>query len=398
MERANERVAKGLAGVVVDDTAISEIDGQAGALRYRGYAIEQLSTLPFETVVMMLLSGDLPKPADAAAFARRLREHTRLPPAIAEAVLAIAAVAKHPMLALQASAPLLVGGTRVGLAVPGVASSTRLADDTSTSDDGFVLAARLPAALALILRGRAAWPDVTDALHLQTTTAEPYGSLILRLLTGQTPSPEAAHAFEQTQILQMEHGFNAGTFTARVVASTLAPVQSAVSAAIGALYGPLHGGADQAAIEMARAIGDAASVPAALQAMTARGEKVMGMGHREYRVIDPRSRVIEAIAERIARPGAGAEELAILKAIARGTAGATALETAGQPARTLHPNLEFYKGVVFLALGLAPASFTCCFAIARVWGYVAHFVECQIHNRILRPAAAYVGPAARAVE
>ena len=389
MERPNERVAKGLAGVVVDDTAISEIDGQAGALRYRGYAIEQLATLPFETVVMMLLNGDLPEPADATAFAGQLRANTCLPPAIAEAVLAIAAVATHPMLALQASAPLLLGDTGAAATSPGVPRSAQQADDAKANHLGFVLAARLPAALALILRGRAAWPDVTDAPDRRTATEEPYGALVLRLLTGQAPSPEAARAFEQTQILQMEHGFNAGTFTARVVASTLAPVQSAVSAAIGALYGPLHGGADQAAIEMARAIGDPAAVPAALQAMSVRGEKVMGMGHREYRVIDPRSRVIEGIAERIARPGAGAEELAILKAVAEATA--------GQSGRTLHPNIEFYKGVVFLALGLAPNSFTCCFAIARVWGYIAHYAECQLHNRILRPAAAYVGPAARAV-
>ncbi len=388
MQRPNERVAKGLAGVIVDDTAISEIDGQAGTLRYRGYAIEQLTALPFEDVAMMLLTGDLPSAADGAAFAARLREQTCLPSAIAEAVLTIAAVASHPMLALQAAAPILIGGGRADAATSRV------------TDDGFVLAARLPAALALILRGRAALADVTEAARPPTGSREAYGSLILRLLTGRVPSPDAARAFEQTQILQMEHGFNAGTFTARVVASTLAPVPSAVSAAIGALFGPLHGGADQAAIEMARAIGDPASVPAALQSMNARGEKLMGMGHREYRVIDPRARVIEAIAERIAEPGTGAEELAILKAIAKAT-GSPAAEnqaTAGQSGRTLHPNIEFYKGVVLLALGLAPSSFTCCFAIARVWGYIAHFAECQIHNRILRPAAAYVGPAARTVE
>ena len=378
-ERPLERVAKGLAGVIVDDTAISEIDGQAGALRYRGYAIEELVLLPFESVALMLLSGELPGASEAAAFARRLREQSALPPALAEAVLAVAAVATHPMLALQSAAPLLVDATAP---VQRPAASV-------TESDGFVLAARLPAALALILRGRAAWRDATELQPTQIETAEPYGAVTLRLITGQTPSGDAARAFEQTQILQMEHGFNAGTFTARVVASTLAPVQSAVSAAIGALFGPLHGGADQAAIEMARAIGAPSAVEAALKSMSMRGEKVMGMGHREYRVTDPRSRVIEAIAERVVQADAGLAELTILKEVAR--------QSASQTGRHLHPNIEFYKGVVLLALGLAPSSFTCCFAIARVWGYIAHFAECQVHNRILRPAAAYIGPEARAV-
>lgn len=366
-----ERVAKGLAGVVVDDTRISDIDGQAGQLRYRGYPIEELVALPFEHVLHLLLQGELPDHATGHAFARQLRAASELPKGLARAVLVIAEQATHPMLALQAATPLLArdGNSPEGSGLP----------------DGFVLTARLPAALALVLRGEAALAEATRAAAGRD---ESHGASVLRLLTGNAPSTEAARAFEQTQVLQMDHGFNAGTFTARVVASTLAPVQSAVSAAIGALFGPLHGGADQAAIEMARAIADPSAVEEALVAMQRRGEKVMGMGHREYRVMDPRARIIEGIAERIARPGAGAEELAVLRRVA------AAVEA---QSRGLHPNIEFYKGVVFLALGLAPEAFTTCFAVARVWGYVAHVAESRIGNRILRPAAHYVGAPVRHV-
>ena len=363
-----ERVAKGLAGVIIDDTRISDIDGQAGQLRYRGYPIEELVQLPFEQVVALLLTGELPDAAPSAAMATRLADGMRLPERLANLVLAIAASAAHPMLALQAAAPLL-------------------GDDAADASGpaGFTLAARLPAALALVLRGAAALPEVRDGLPEVTGAAAgslTYGARVLRLLAGAEPTAAAARAFEQTQVLQMDHGFNAGTFTARVVASTLAPVQSAVSAAIGALFGPLHGGADQAAIEMARAIADPSAVARALGDMRARGEKVMGMGHREYRVMDPRAVLIEGIAGTVARRGAGSEELAVLKAVARHVE---------SESRGLHPNIEFYKGVVFLALGIPPAAFTSCFAIARVWGYVAHFAECREHNRILRPAAQYVG-------
>ena len=365
-----ERVAKGLAGVVIDDTRISDIDGQAGQLRYRGYPIEELVHLPFPAVLALLLEGELPEAKRTADMAARLRAGMQLPEALARTVLAIAAAAPHPMLALQAAAPLLAGST---------------ADDDGLP--GFALAARLPAALALVLRGEAALADTcADApARLGELT---YGAHVLRLLTGHLPDATGARAFEQTQVLQMDHGFNAGTFTARVVASTLAPVQSAVSAAIGALFGPLHGGADQAAIEMARAIATPSAVGAAMADMRRKGEKVMGMGHREYRVMDPRAAIIEQLARVLARPGAGADEFAVLQEVAR---------QVEAESRGLHPNIEFYKGVVFLALGIPPVAFTTCFAIARVWGYVAHFSECREHNRILRPAAQYVGAPLRHV-
>jgi citrate synthase len=365
-----ERVARGLAGVVIDDTRISDIDGQAGQLRYRGYPIEELVQLPFATVLALLLAGELPDARGTADMAERLRAGMQLPADLARTVLAIAGAAAHPMLALQSATPLLAG--------------------SAAQDDGwpgFTLAARLPAALALVLRGEAALGDVGGGAD-GPLGALPYGAHVLRLLTGKVPAAEAARAFEQTQVLQMDHGFNAGTFTARVVASTLAPVQSAVSAAIGALYGPLHGGADQAAIEMARAIATPSAVGDAMATMRRRGDKVMGMGHREYRVMDPRAAIIEGLAQALARPGAGAEEFAVLQAVARHVE---------SESRGLHPNIEFYKGVVFLALGIPPTAFTTCFAIARVWGYLAHFAECREHNRILRPAAEYVGAPLRHV-
>lgn len=371
-----ERVAKGLAGVVVDDTRITDIDGEAGALRYRGYPIEELAEQSLPDVIALILDGEWPSAARTATLRAALQRASALPTDLATTLLHMRDHAAHPMLLLQSAVPLLTSHRDAG---PGATSWPE-------STTGFTLAARLPAVLALALRGEAALADVTNPTPF---ASHDYGAALLRLLTGTERGPAIARAFETTQILQIDHGFNAGTFAARVIASTLAPIESAVSGAIGALYGALHGGADQAAIDMARRIGSPEAVPEALLAMRRDGEKVMGMGHREYRVIDPRAKVIVDLAARVARQDAGATEFAILRAVAEHTA-------MTQPG--LHPNVEFYKGVVFLAAGLPTHAFTGCFALARVWGYLAHFAECREHNRILRPAAAYCGAPARTLQ
>ena len=371
-------VARGLAGIEVDNTAISEVDGVAGQLRYRGYPVEELVDLSFPSVAYLVLHGELPTTTQARQFAELLRESSRISTALSTMLLALGAHAKHPMLALQSALPLL-----------GAALTTEL--DNATNEDpmhrGVRIAALLPTVLSIIgagAREENTPPHVPDV--------EDYGARVLTQITGRRPSADAARAFEQIQILQLDHGFNAGTFTARVVASTLAPVESCISAALGALYGKLHGGADQAAIEMARHIGSAELARSEITAMNERGEKVMGMGHREYRVIDPRSLITEGIAERIATPGAGVEELAVLRAVAIACAGAL-----GGRSKPIHPNLEFYKGVVYLAVGLQPTQFTAAFALARVFGYVAHIVKSRVDNRIVRPAAHYVGEPLRHV-
>ena len=362
-------IVKGLAGIEVDETSVSDIDGAAGQLRYRGYPLEALIDLPFADVAALVLYGELPNASASQTFANALRD-SHIDAQLADALLAIGARASHPMVALQTATPLLLDAP-----APGAEAGAALIAD------GVRLAARLPNALAILragARGEHAPPAVPAIAD--------YGTRVLTQLTGRTPTADAARAFEQMQILQLDHGFNAGTFTARVVASTLAPVAACVAAAFGALSGRLHGGADQAAIEMARRILTPERAAAEVAALTARGDKIMGMGHREYRVIDPRAIVTQAVAERLTQPGRGREEFEVLKAIA-----AVCASALGGRSKPVLPNLEFYKGVVYLAVGLTPDQFTTAFALARVFGYVAHIAESRIDNRIMRPAARYVG-------
>jgi citrate synthase len=207
-----------------------------------------------------------------------------------------------------------------------------------------------------------------------------------RRKSGQ-PSEDQIAAFECMQILQLEHGFNASTFTARVVTSTLAPPASALSAAMGALYGKLHGGADQAAIEMAYEIGAPEQAAQFVADALASKRVVMGMGHREYRAVDPRARIIRAMAAKVAVDAEPRRLLAILSAVDEAF-----IEQTGARKRALRANLEFYKGVVCLALGVPKEFFTATFAAARVFGWLAHIVEQRQDNRLIRPAAQYVGP------
>jgi citrate synthase len=350
------QIHKGLDGVVVDTTAISLVDGARGQLSYRGHDIGTLVERPFAEVAALVATGR----ADAA-FARQLTEHSRLSPREEALVLALPE-GTHPMHVLQGVTPLL--------------DRTDAFTGMGEAAQGFAAAAKLPALIATHFR-RASVREVR--------ADDPITQFL-----GQIAAPDredARRAFEAAQILQIEHGFNAGTFTARVVASTLAPVENALSAAFGALHGVLHGGADQAALETADRVGAPERAAAFVDACLASGEKVMGMGHREYRVVDPRAVHLKRLAGRLV---AGTEHeltFATLVAIeARFT------ERMAERGKDLYANVEFYKGLVFRVLGLPPRFFTALFGMARVFGYLAHFVESREDNRLVRPQAHYVGP------
>ncbi|HKE93788.1 MAG TPA: citrate/2-methylcitrate synthase [Povalibacter sp.] len=370
------QVHKGLEGVVVDTTSTSLVDGEAGALYYRGYPIETLVHYRFAEVMHLLVFGELPDSRRLAEVEEYLWQAGRLPTEVAAALRGLARNGSHPMATLQGIAPLLALD-------PPVQSLGRTAEE----EEGLIVAARIPAAIALIhaaLEDHAepAWP-----------TSRRYGERYLQLLTGQTPSTAAVDAFEVMQILQLDHGFNASTFTARVVTSTLAPPASALSAAMGALYGPLHGAADQGALEMAVEVGQPQHASAFVAQCLATGRKVLGMGHREYRVVDPRARILKAMAEKMAVEFSHRHLLGTLIAVE-----AAFVEQTAAKRRPLRANMEFYKGVLCLALGIAKEYFTATFAAARAFGWVAHIVEQRQDNRIIRPAALYVGPPPREPE
>lgn len=368
---------RGLAGVEVDASAISEVDGARGALRYRGYAIEDLAArADFVEVVGLVLDGELPRGADRAALEDALRERA-LPPG---ALAALGALPRdtHPMTALQVALPLLDG--------PEDKARPRLRSRAEQRARLLALGARLPALVATwdrLRRGLAPLdPDPALALHDD----------FLRMVRGARPDPEEVRVLDVTQALQLEHGFNASTFAGRVVASTLAPLSEVLSACVAALHGPLHGGADEAAWRLALELGDAAAAPAWVEARLAAGEKIMGLGHREYRVVDPRARVLRPLAVGLARRAGLEGPVGALVAVDEHAARWFAAR-----GKQVHANVEFYKGAVFAALGLAPDLFTALFAMARVWGWGAHALEVWDDHALVRPRARYVGPPARAL-
>ena len=271
----------------------------------------------------------------------------------------------HPMQVVQGIAPVLVPSTDLGF---------------GEANAGLNLAAKLPAVMATHMRGEAV---VLDA---DKSYAERFVEVV-------SPGANQAQidAFNCAQILQLEHSFNAGTFAARVVASTLAPIQNAIAAGFGALSGELHGGADQAALDMVDALASAEAAVQHVDDALAAGVKIPGMGHREYRARDPRAVFLAEWAARLvqAAPVESAlhNQYAILNAIDE-TFGER-MQALGKP---LYPNVEFYKGLVYRAIGLPNEYFTAGFCMARVFGYIAHFQESRADNRIFRPAARYVGP------
>jgi citrate synthase len=366
-------IRKGLEGVVADTTATSLVDGAAGRMYYRGYPIESLVRHRFAAVMHLLVFGELPDERRLAEVEDYLWHAGHLPPEVAHSLRELARHGAHPMLTLQAICPLL------NLEPPAV----RLGR-TSDEEEGLVIAARLPAAIALV---NAAIEDRTEHAYPESRR---YGERYLQLLHGRKPTIVEVEAFEILQVLQLDHGFNASTFTARVVTSTLAPPASALSAAMGALYGPLHGAADQGALEMALEVGKPERAATFVAECLASGRRVLGMGHREYRVVDPRARIVKTIAERVAVTPDLRNLLATLLAVE-----AAFVDQTSAKKRTLRANMEFYKGVLCLALGIDKEFFTATFAASRMFGWVAHIVEQRKDNRLIRPSAHYIGPAPR---
>jgi citrate synthase len=268
----------------------------------------------------------------------------------------------HPMHLLQGLTPLLDKDS--SFAARGDAAQ------------GFAVAAKLPTLLATFHLGA---PAPSSA------TIDPARRFLEQI--GAPLTDIAVEAYNTTQILQIEHSFNASTFVARACASTLAPVENALSAAFGTLHGELHGGADQAALETADTVGCPERAKDFVDDCLRTGTKVMGMGHREYKVLDPRARHLKTLAADLTRGTPHENTYATLVAIEdRFT------ERMAEKGKPLYANLEFYKGVIYRALGLPDRMFTANFAMARVFGYLAHFSESRVSNRLVRPAACYTGP------
>jgi citrate synthase len=367
--------SKGLEGVIAGETAISLVEGQTGRLSYRGYLIEDLVTQPYLAVMWLVLFGQWPTAEEQQALDDYLRRHARLTDREQQLLRSINP-GLHPMKMLQGMVPLL-----------DVDHHARFADTGIDTSHGLQILARMPTLVASYERLRQQQPLVSMG------NDESYIGGFLAQLTGQIIDPSHEHLLTVVQILQMEHSFNAGTFAARVTASTLASVDAVFSAAIGTLSGVLHGGADEAALRYARSVGRPELATAALDDLLGSGGKLMGMGHREYRTVDPRATILKPMAAELCL---GTDSEVIYQTLA--ALEADFGERMALKGKQVKANLEFYKGVVYEALGISVENFTAVFALSRGVGWLAHLLESRVDNRIIRPSAIYVGPALRPLE
>lgn len=361
----------GLEGVIVAETRVGDVRGLEGFYHYREYsAVELADRRSLEDVWFLLFEGHLPDKAEREAFAAEVRSAREVTATVAGMLPGIARAGGPLMDQLRTAVSLLghAEGFRPWLDVP------------------------LTELRANAVRVCAAVPTLIMALHrlgegLDPIAPDPdlgYGANYLWMLTGERPDPEIARAVEQYQMLTIDHGFNASTFTARVITSTGADLAAAVAGGIGALSGPLHGGAPSRALDLLDAIGTPDNARPYLVDAVSRGEKIMGFGHRVYKTDDPRSVFLRGVAERI-----GAEKVDFAKQVER-----TVVEVLAElkPGRDLYANVEFYAGVVMEHCGLPPDLFSPTFASSRVIGWCANVLEQAADNRIIRPSARYVGP------
>jgi citrate synthase len=363
---------EGLEGIVAAATRLSSVDGEAGALLIAGFPVEELApAATFEEVVYLLWNGVLPRRHELEAFARRLAARRRLPEAVLELLRAATRRGAHPMDALRmAAGALSLAATRGGGADEGI------------GEDGDLLVAAFPTIVASYWRLRQGEEPVVPREDLGHTAS------FLHLLSGEAPSPERVRGLETYLNTMVDHGFNASTFTARVIMSTHSDLISAVTGAVGALKGPLHGGAPGPALDMVFEIGSADRAEEVLRQKLDRGERLMGFGHRVYRVRDPRADVLAAAAERFYRDGGDRATYDLAR-----TVEATALRLLRErkPDRRLETNVEFYTALLLHGLGLPTGLFTPLFAVGRVAGWVAHGLEQLAHGRLIRPQSIYVG-------
>jgi citrate synthase len=362
--------SRDLAGIEVGETHISDVKGEEGLLSYRGYSIDGLASKPFWQVVWLVLFGDWPDATQERALGDFMTSHSQLEPHELQ-LLAAMPLNLHPMLMLQGVVPLLQLTPRQAL--PGV---------SETAVQGLLIAARIPSLVA-------AWRQLQlGNKPIPSDTSLGFHENFLTMFNGKAPTQNQVNVLDTTQILQMEHSYNAGTFAGRVCASTLAPIQSSISASIGTLFGVLHGGADQAALEMAKKIGSPALAADYVQNMLAHKQKIMGMGHREYKVVDPRAHILKPMAKTLCSEGEAKNLFETLEAVEA----ACQVEFAKNN-KQIYANVEFYKGAVFHQLGMPSTYFTAVFAMARVYGYIAHYLEFSQDSCLIRPRARYVGKA-----
>jgi citrate synthase len=371
-------VNPGLEGVVVGETVLSNVEGEAGRLTYRGYDIHDLAeNASFEEVMHLLLFGQLPTHQELIDLNARLTARRALPSGLLAMLHAIPRDA-WPMDVLR------TGVSAVSQFIPHRPDGSH---ETSV-ETAIDLIAKFPTIVAAWDRMRRGLEPIAPDPKLSTAAN------FLFMRTGEMPIPEAEQALDTYLVLLADHSFNASTFSARVTASTGADIYCAVTSAVSTLAGDLHGGAPSKVMVHLEEIGLPEKAEPYVRDLLARHEKIMGMGHREYKIRDPRAAQLEQMAKNLTE-----------KSHTKWYLIARALEDAAdkvlreqKPGKQIYANVEFYTAPTLSSLGIPADEFTCMFACGRIAGWTAHVLEQFAHNRLIRPQATYTGPAVHPYE
>ncbi len=367
------RVAKGLEGIVAAATHIAEVNGELGRLTLRGYDIRELSgKVSFEEVAYLLWHGKLPNRAEYEALKQEMSAARELHPAALEAMKQVAPHAEGMHLLRMGASMLSLGDDDIDSL--SIESARRRASR---------LTAQMPAVVAHMWRMHKGLPIVPP--KPEHGLAEGF----LYMLEGKEPDPARVDGLNAYLVAVSEHGLNASTFTARVVISTDADMVSAQTAAIGALKGPKHGGVPGPVLKMLNAIGSPDRAEAYIRRELAEGRRIMGFGHRVYKVRDPRAAILSEAAERMVEITGDRKLLDLTRAVEQ-----TTVEVLAEvkPGRDLYANVELYAALILHEVGIPSELFTPTFAVGRTAGWTAHMIEQMEDNRLIRPQSVYVGP------
>lgn len=358
----------GLAGIPAAESAVSYIDGQVGVLEYRGFPIEVLAEhSTFEETSWLLLHGRLPNQAELSAFEAELAEKRKLPQAVLDTIATLPKEG-HPMAALQA------GYAALGMNSP----HCGVLDEQERMDAITRLIAATPTLVAAFARARKGLPFIEPDASLSTAAN------FLWMLNGEKPEELVARVLDVALILHADHTMNASTFTARVVASTESDPYSVCGSAIGSLKGPLHGGANERVLVMLEKIGSVDNVTAFVEEQMASKGKIMGFGHRVYKTKDPRSTNLQILAREMFETFGNTPIYDIALKLEEEV-------VARLGGKGIHPNVDFFSGIVYQKMGIPTDVFTPIFAIARVSGWLAHWNEQMADNRLFRPGQIFTG-------
>ena len=359
-------VAKGLEGVVANESRLSDVDGANGKLCYLGYSIDDLvKHCTFEEVVHLLHRGKLPNVAELAALTAQLRAHRVLPEAVRQFIAGLP----------KDAAPMNV--LRTGVSLLGVLDNRGGDQNRALNEErALAICAQVPLIVAAFHRHRQGLP--LPAIRTDLSEAASF----LWLITGEEPGTNAVKTLDVAYILHAEHGMNASTFSARVTVATLSDMYSAITSAIGTLKGPLHGGANEGVIHMLQEIGSEDKVDAWVEDKLAKKEKIMGIGHRVYKVLDPRAPHLQRMAIKLTEGLGEPKWIRMSERIA----------TIMRERKKLNANVDFYSATVYYSLDIPTDLFTPIFAISRAAGWTAQVLEQLEDNRLYRPLTEYTGP------